>query len=207
MVANEVLRDKNLSFKAKGMYAYLFSKPDEWDFSSNRMILETTDRRDAIMGMLKELEENGYLKRDRLPNGKMQYTIKHSLSGEIQLRVEKPKSGKPTVGKTHSGKIQPISNTVLDTNTEKKVTLNFDLFWNKYPRREGKVLAEKAWLKISPSEELVSQILSALEKHKRSPQWVKDGGQFIPHPTTWLNQKRWEDEIKLENVKAYQFKE
>jgi hypothetical protein len=110
MVANEVLKDARLSFKAKGMYAYLFSKPDEWDFSSNRMILETTDRRDAIMGMLQELEENGYLVRQRLSNGKMEYTLKHSLSREIQLRVEKPKSGNPTVGKSLRGKIQPISN-------------------------------------------------------------------------------------------------
>ena len=67
MVANEVLKDKNLSFKAKGLYAYLFSKPDKWDFSSTRMVLETTDGRKAIMGMLTELEESGYLKRNKLP--------------------------------------------------------------------------------------------------------------------------------------------
>ena len=38
-------------------------------------------------------------------------------------------------------------------------------------------------------------MLEAIEKHKASSQWQKDGGQFIPHPATWLNQERWEDEI------------
>ena len=34
--------------------------------------------------------------------------------------------------------------------------------------------------------------MESLEKHKRSDQWTKDGGQFVPHPATWLNQKRWQ---------------
>ena len=38
-------------------------------------------------------------------------------------------------------------------------------------------------------------LLEALEKQKKSAQWVKDGGVFIPHPATWLNGKRWEDEL------------
>lgn len=120
MIANEVLKDANLSFKAKGLYSYLFSKPDTWDFSSNRMVLETKDGRESIMSGLKELELNGYLSRERLPNGKMEYTLKHSLSRETPLRVEKPKSGNPTVAKPHSGKTRPISNTDNTSNTEKE---------------------------------------------------------------------------------------
>lgn len=124
MVANEVLKDKNLSFKAKGMYAYLFSKPDKWDFSSNRMILETKDGRKSIMKMLLELEENGYLQREKLSNGKMEYTLKYgikSLSTEKELRVEKPKSPFGTVPKRLGAKSSPISNTEDASNTEKKV--------------------------------------------------------------------------------------
>ena len=37
--------------------------------------------------------------------------------------------------------------------------------------------------------------MSAIEAQKKSPQWTKDGGQFIPHPATWLNGKRWEDQV------------
>ena len=38
-------------------------------------------------------------------------------------------------------------------------------------------------------------LIDAIEKHKQSAQWQKDGGQYIPHPATWLNQQRWEDEM------------
>jgi hypothetical protein len=69
-------------------------------------------------------------------------------------------------------------------------------FWKVYPRRVSKALALKAWLKIAPGPELVQTILAAVEVHKKSEQWKKDNGQFIPHPSTWLNQKRWEDELE-----------
>jgi hypothetical protein len=38
--------------------------------------------------------------------------------------------------------------------------------------------------------------MAGLENHKKSQQWVKDNGQFIPHASTWLNGKRWEDELE-----------
>lgn len=124
MVANEILKDPNLSFKAKGLYAYLFSKPDTWDFSSNRMVMETKDGRKAIMSMLKELEESGYLQRLKLPTGKMEYILKHSLSTKTELRVEEPKSQNGTVPKRLSAKSSPISNIYNTSNKEEKVINN-----------------------------------------------------------------------------------
>ena len=37
-------------------------------------------------------------------------------------------------------------------------------------------------------------MISAVIKQRQSDQWMKDNGQYIPMPTTWLNQRRWEDE-------------
>ena len=70
----------------------------------------------------------------------------------------------------------------------------FAEFWSAWPRKVGKAQAEKAWTKLHPSDDLVAAILRAIAAQSRSPQWLKDGGQFIPHPATWLNGKRWEDE-------------
>lgn len=70
----------------------------------------------------------------------------------------------------------------------------FAKFWSSYPRKVGKGAAEKAWAKVTtPLEE----VLEAVEKQKLSDQWQKDSGRFIPHPATWLNQKRWEDECQF----------
>ena len=71
---------------------------------------------------------------------------------------------------------------------------SFGVFWEQYPKKKAKGEAEKIWKRLAPDEELVGQIMEGLERAKRSRDWLKDGGQFIPFPTTWLNQKRWLDE-------------
>lgn len=73
----------------------------------------------------------------------------------------------------------------------------FDAFWNSYPRKEGKKAARKAWDKIRPDSVLQMQISNALRSQKECDQWTRDGGQFIPHPATWLNGERWKDETVL----------
>jgi hypothetical protein len=70
----------------------------------------------------------------------------------------------------------------------------FDRFWAAYPRKTGKDAARKAWNKLKPSEALLEQMLAALAWQVQQPDWLKDGGQFVPHPSTWLNQGRWQDE-------------
>lgn len=71
----------------------------------------------------------------------------------------------------------------------------FDHFWSLYPKKRAKGEAEKAWKKIAPSNELFETILAAIKAQTGSQEWVKDGGQFIPNPATWLRAKRWLDEL------------
>jgi hypothetical protein len=70
----------------------------------------------------------------------------------------------------------------------------FSIFWKLYPRKDSKVPAQKAYEKLNPSAELQQQILDAVQRFKGCDQWVREGGKFIPFASTWLNQKRWEDE-------------
>ena len=65
------------------------------------------------------------------------------------------------------------------------------------PKKKSKGQAEKAWIKINPDDELLGVMLSSLERWKRSKEWLKDGGQYIPYPSTWLNAKGWEDELPV----------
>jgi hypothetical protein len=71
----------------------------------------------------------------------------------------------------------------------------FEEFWRNYPKKVAKQDALRAWKKLPLSDGLLDQILSALKAHKQCAQWQKDGGAFIPFPATWLNGKRWEDEV------------
>ena len=75
-------------------------------------------------------------------------------------------------------------------------TVGFDSFWKSYPKKEGKGACKKIWARLRPSKQLLEVMLGAVEDQKSTEKWKKDGGQFIPMPATWLNQERWEDEIK-----------
>lgn len=70
----------------------------------------------------------------------------------------------------------------------------FDKFWNAYPRKVKRLSTEKAFIKINPNEELLIIILNSIEKFKKTEEWKKENGKYIPHPASWLNDKRWEDE-------------
>lgn len=80
------------------------------------------------------------------------------------------------------------------TETKETLTNDFDQFWTAYPKKTAKQTALKAFAGIRPDSELLTVMLSALDRQKKTPDWLKDGGQFIPYPATWLNGRRWEDE-------------
>ena len=71
----------------------------------------------------------------------------------------------------------------------------FERFWTAYPRRVAKQTAMRAFEKIDPDEAMLETMIAAIGKWKMTDQWNEAGGQFIPHPATWLNQRRWEDEL------------
>ena len=71
----------------------------------------------------------------------------------------------------------------------------FARFWALYPRKVSKDAARKAWDKLDLSAELFETMIQALGAQSLSVDWTKDNGQFIPHASTWLNGKRWEDEV------------
>lgn len=125
-------------------------------------------------------------------------------------------AGKLTVNQ-RSTSVKP--NRTEQNRTERNRTLmpvgaevSFDEFWKAYPRKIGKPAASRAYARIHVTPALHIKMLEAIEKHKKSRQWTKDDGQFIPYPATWLNQERWNDDIdatkpkvgggKFENVKS-----
>lgn len=81
-----------------------------------------------------------------------------------------------------------------ETETNGYVVVNdFEQFWKAYPRKIGKKDALKAWGKAKDKPQ-ISLILEAIGSQVRSEQWTKDNGQYIPNPSTWINQGRWDDQ-------------
>ena len=71
----------------------------------------------------------------------------------------------------------------------------FSGFWNYYPKsaHKSKQAAIKAWDQLKPGDELIDEIAKALRRQMATDQWQRGIG--IPYPSTYLRQRRWEDEI------------
>lgn len=82
-------------------------------------------------------------------------------------------------------------NTSVDA--EPKKVDKFEEWWKHYPRKIGKEAARRAFAKVKVD---VQTLINAVELQKGSEQWTKENGRYIPNPATWLNQGRWEDEVK-----------
>lgn len=70
--------------------------------------------------------------------------------------------------------------------------MSFELFWKAYPRKVGRMKAEKIWSKLTFMEQELA--VQRLALWKQAYQWNVSGGMFIPHGSTFLAQRRWEDE-------------
>ncbi len=145
---------------------------------------------DSGVVVIKHWRINNYLRGDRYKG--TTYTKEKALlqiddKGAYTLNgIPKIESGIP-VG-IPSGNPDKVS-------IDKNIYSHFSLFWERYPKKLAKRDAAKAFAKIKPDEKLFNLIIEKLELYKQSEAWLKDGGQFIPYPATWLNGRRWEDEI------------
>jgi hypothetical protein len=83
-----------------------------------------------------------------------------------------------------------------DNDKDKDNDNKFERFWTVYPRHVSKQEAKRKFEKLNPDEELLETMIRAVEVQKESDQWTRDGGQYIPHPSTWIHQRRWEDDVK-----------
>jgi hypothetical protein len=95
-----------------------------------------------------------------------------------------------------SGQMQEETNKPEQKQAKPKEDERFEVFWKAYPKKVGKKDAAKAFKKINVSDELLETMISTIEQSKQSVQWQRDDGQYIPNPSTWLNQGRWDDELK-----------
>jgi DNA replication protein DnaC len=69
----------------------------------------------------------------------------------------------------------------------------FESFWKLYPRRVARMAAIKAWRKLPPPERALA--LAAIEAHVNYWRQAERDPERIPHASTWLNGRRWEDEL------------
>jgi len=112
--------------------------------------------------------------------------------GKIEQASRAGKASAERRFNARSTDVQPTNNHKPITNNQEYID-RFDIFWKQYPRKVARPNAIKAWLKIKPDDVVLKKMLDAINQQGLSSKEI----QFVPHPATWLNAKRWEDEINV----------
>jgi hypothetical protein len=121
--------------------------------------------------------------------------LKDNYTKDLQVTGKKLSKHKEVEEEVEVEVYKPPVSPKGDSVGPKKILLKrFETFWSHYPKKKSKGQAEKTWLKLKPTKKLLKIITDAVDQAKTSEDWLKDNGQFIPHPSTWLNAKGWEDE-------------
>lgn len=115
-------------------------------------------------------------------------------SAKLDAKLDNPSENSRNLA-NDSTKTRPIQRQRHNNNNI--YSADFEKFWEAYPkaRRKGKKAAYKAWQKAEKDGlPDIDTVLKAIESQKKDRQW--QDSQFIPLPTTWINQGRWDDEIE-----------
>lgn len=113
------LNDDRLSWKAKGLHAYMLSKPDDWVFHDTELQKHAKDGRDALKTAIKELKDLGYMKRirHRGESGKFIYeTVVYEIPQLDLPSTEKPYTDNPVPEKPLTENPKLLSNDVLNND-------------------------------------------------------------------------------------------
>jgi hypothetical protein len=112
---NEAVNDKRLSFRARGVLAYLLGRPPGWRFSAERICAEGTEGRDAVASALRELTEHGYYRWTKVRSSDGTFVTVTEVAATPDLMPPLPTGdgfsglGSPGAGEPGSGEPSPMS--------------------------------------------------------------------------------------------------
>lgn len=224
VISNNEVQDKRLSWKARGIFSYLWSMPDNWDFYETEVAKHAPDGRDSLRSGLMELEEHGYLKRERVRNkgqfGGTAWIITDNPTPKTENQTpmlenptqgspmsENPTQENPTLqNKYHTKDLPNKGLTHKQANAcsaDADLSVSFNKLWNLYPKKQGKKDAfrhYKAWRKKSKdnTDDYLLRKLNEYKAYLSANQWL--------HPmngSTWFN-GRFDDDYSANNGQSYQ---
>lgn len=174
-------------------HVYDCSDPDRWE---NLAFYSGIDDEQTIRDILDKLAAMKAIDTELWQKHKIVW-IQKFVDGiaYVYERRKTPVPQRPIIGKNKGqGNPKPDKKTALAQTNGR-----FNQLWIAYPKKKSKGQAETTFFKIDPDDDLLEVMLRAIEKARISYDWTKDNGQYIPHLSTWLNAKGWEDEIKGAN--------
>lgn len=177
-------------------------------YASNKYLAEIFDTNEiTVSRKIKLLESKNYISIEYEKRGCQVISRKLRLT---KMLIDDYQNCKSTINKNVKENIisnNNINNNIIRKNYNKKEIENdnlenkFNKFWKEYPKKVSKENARKWFIKNKPNDELFNKMIKSLERFKELDDWKKQNGKYIPYPSTWLNQKRWEDEFETDEEK------
>ena len=186
---NSLLNNNKISLKAKGLFVYIQSKPDAWSFSAERIMLFQRDGIDSVKSAIHELEEHGYLTREKIYNdGKWEQRYYLSIPPIVENPlVENPLVENPLV---ENPPTLVIKNIAIKNIVKKNIVdERFEKFWELYNKDIAKDKCYTEWKYINTIDK--DKILNALPSYIDST----PDPQFRKNPFKYLKEKAWLDAI------------
>lgn len=128
VMSNYHLQDKNLSYKAKGLLSCMLSLPDDWNYSVRGLASISKEGIKAINSMLKELEENYYLKRERKQENNGRFYYEYNI-------YEAPYTQKGITDKGSTLNGTQINTNIINNNKKDKIDKAFNPITNELIKR------------------------------------------------------------------------
>ena len=132
-----------------------------------------------------------------VPGSTRQYRL--NISRLTGVTHDTPTKGTGVIQDADVCHMAPYTGVTHDTLTtiEPSLTTNahFAQFWSAYPKKKSRGDAEKAFKALKVDSVLLKNMIFALAAAKQSKDWLKDNGQWIPYPASWLRNRGWEDEV------------
>lgn len=216
-MSNFHLKDRRLTLKAKGLLSVVLSLSPDWKYSIAGLASISKEKETSIKTALEELKENGYFViTKKMPNetktGRIEYEwdfYERPINEKQEVKKQEVENlplenlmlenqGQLNTNisitdelNTNSMELSPISPCVA--SKDEKLNLLFEEFWKEYPKKVNKKNALREFKKKKDIEAIMPTILADLEYKKRSKDWTKDNGQYIPYPERYIKNERWND--------------
>lgn len=155
---------------------------------------------DDLVSLILDWKQNNLIKTDRY-HPSIYSGLLLEISNGTQTEPEWNTNGTQTEPEVSIGEISKVKESIYSPSGGRAAKAarapaeGFSEFWEAYPRKHAKQAAQAAWDKLRPDAGLRGQILAALSAQKRSAAWREQDGKFIPLPSTYINGRRWEDQI------------
>ncbi|PPF56065.1 hypothetical protein C5B94_03860 [Clavibacter michiganensis] len=200
-IPNAWLRDQKLSRRARGLLAEVMSHQVGWHVSIASLVANGSEGKAAIRAAMLELRDAGYLTLSQKRGEQGRWNeVEYELSAPTGVRfsdsgqstgVRFPASRESDAKKTSSSEDHLEEDMLVPPGASESVDESFVTFWKLYPRKVGKVAASRAWqhaIKRAPAQ----VIIAGARRFAADPNLPEK--HYIPHPTSWLNAGRWDDE-------------